>query len=54
MEGSATESDRVREDLHNNFEKAKAHGSTLEASISEVSDKLVGSCCCSFSFNKST
>ncbi|KAL8122263.1 hypothetical protein AgCh_018854 [Apium graveolens] len=34
--GSATESDEVREDLQNNFEKAKAHKSTLEASISEV------------------
>lgn len=36
--GSATESHtKVGEDMHNNFEKAKAHKSTLEAAISEVS-----------------
>lgn len=34
--GSATESHtKVGEDMHNNFEKAKAHKSTLEAAISE-------------------
>lgn len=36
--GSAIESHaKVGEDIHNNFEKAKAHKSTLQAAISEVS-----------------
>lgn len=41
-EVSAREFDEmtIREDLHNNFEKAKAHKSTMEAVISEVIYKL--------------
>lgn len=41
-EVSAGESDKNKgkEDLPNNFEKAKAHKSTMEAAISEVSVKF--------------
>ena len=36
---------KIREELPNNFEKAKAHKSTVEAAISEVIDQIQMSHC---------